>query len=56
MEAKSGPEVQVHLKSKRGFNFEADHLRMTMLRLVRSGKLERDENAEGQYEYKSPES
>jgi hypothetical protein len=54
VEAKSGPEVQVHLKSKRGFNFEADHLRMTMLRLVRSGKLERDENAEGQYEYKSP--
>lgn len=54
VESKTGPEVQAHLKSKRGFNFETDHLRMTMLRLVRAGKLERDENAEGQYEYQSP--
>lgn len=54
VKSKTSPEIQSHLKSKRGFNFETDHLRMTMLRLVRAGKLERDENAEGQYEYQSP--
>lgn len=49
---RTGPEVQNHLKNKRGFNFGTAQLRLVMLRLVRDKKLERDENAEGQYEYK----
>lgn len=53
-EGRTGPEVQTYLKNKRGFNFETDHLRMTMLRFVRDGKLNRDENTDGQYEYKTP--
>lgn len=51
---KTGPEVQEHLKKKRGFDLGTDQLRMAMLRLVRDGLLERDENEEGQYEYKQP--
>lgn len=50
--ARTGPEVQAYLKSKRGFNFGTDQLRLAMLRLVREEKLERDENDDGQYEYK----
>ena len=50
--ARTGPEVQAHLKNKRGFNFGTNQLRLAMLRLVREEKLERDQNAEGQYEYK----
>ena len=53
-EGRTGLEVQTYLKNKRGFNFETDHLRMTMLRFVRDGKLNRDENTDGQYEYKTP--
>lgn len=48
---KTGPEVQTHLKNKRGLNFSIAQLRMAMLRLVRDEVLDRDENAEGQYEY-----
>ncbi len=51
---KSGPEVQEYLKKKRGFDLGTDQLRLAMLRLVRDGVLERDENNEGQYEYKKP--
>ncbi|MEZ5542819.1 MAG: hypothetical protein R3F42_12370 [Pseudomonadota bacterium] len=52
--ARTGPEVQAYLKSKRGFHFGTDQLRLAMLRLVREEKLERDENDDGQYEYKQP--
>ncbi len=51
---KTAPEVQAHLKNKRGLNFSPDQLRMAMLRLVRDENFERDENAEGQYEYTKP--
>lgn len=51
---RTGPEIQGYLKTKRGFNFGTDSLRMVMLRLVRDEKLERDLNAEGEYEYKIP--
>lgn len=53
---RTGPEVQAYLKSKRGFSFGTDQLRLAMLRLVREEKLERDENDDGQYEYKQPKS
>jgi len=51
---KTGPEVQTHLKTRRGFDLGTDQIRLAMLRLVRDGALERDENKEGQYEYKRP--
>lgn len=50
-ESKTGPEVQEYLSKKRGFSFGTDSLRFTMLRLVRDGLLERDENDKGSYEY-----
>jgi hypothetical protein len=53
-EAKTGPQVQDYLKTKRGFDLGTDQLRLAMLRLVRDGVLARDENADGQYEYKRP--
>lgn len=49
---RTGPEVQSHLKNKRGFNFGIHQIRLAMLRLVRNEVLERDSNAEKQYEYK----
>jgi len=51
---KTGPEVQEYLKRKRGFDLGIPQLRLAMLRLVRDGVLERDENDKGQYEYKRP--
>jgi len=53
---KTGPAVQEHLKKKRGYDIGTDQLRLAMLRLVRDGRLEREEGAEGQYEYKRPQS
>lgn len=52
--AKTGPQVQEYLKKKRGFDIGIAQLRLAMLRLVRDGVLERDENDAGQYEYKRP--
>lgn len=52
--AKTGPEVQAYLRMKRGFDLGADQLLLAMLRLVRDGVLERNENEEGKYEYKQP--
>jgi hypothetical protein len=49
---KTGPAVKDYLRKKRGFDFGTDQLLMAMLRLVRDGKLERDEGEDGQYEYK----
>jgi hypothetical protein len=51
---RTGPEVQEFLKNKRGFKFGIDQIRLVMLRLVRDDKLNRDQNAKGQYEYASP--
>jgi len=53
--AKTGPDVQQHLKTKRGFDLGTPQLRLAMLRLVRDGVLERSTNSEGQYEYKRPQ-
>lgn len=51
---KTGPDVRAYLKTKRGYEIGIHQLRVAMLRLVRDGILERDENSEGQYEYKRP--
>ncbi len=53
---RTGPEVQAHLKNKRGLSFGTDPLRITMLRLVRDEDLDRDLNEDGQYEYKTHKS
>lgn len=50
----TGAAVQGHLKLKRGFTMHADQLRVAMLRLVRDGVLDRNENKEGNYEYAKP--
>jgi hypothetical protein len=52
-ENRSAPEIQSHLKSYRGYNFDIDSLRMAMLRLIRDQKLMRSQNSEGNYEYRS---
>lgn len=52
--ARTGLEVQTYLDKKRGLKFGTSQLRLVMLRFVRDEKLDRDENAEGQYEYKAP--
>jgi hypothetical protein len=44
-------EVLDHLRTKRGLTFSPAPLRVTMLRMVRDKVLDRDTNAEGQYEY-----
>jgi hypothetical protein len=49
--SRTGSEVQARLKNKRGFTFGIEQLRLVLLRLVRDERLDRDENAEGQYEY-----
>ena len=54
--ARTGPEIQAYLNTKRGLTFDTDPLRMTLLRLVRDLKLDRDENGEGNYEYHAPKS
>jgi hypothetical protein len=51
---KTGPAVQDHLRKKRGYDLGTAQLRLAMLRLVREGVLEREENQDGQYEYKQP--
>jgi hypothetical protein len=53
---KTGPAVQDDLKKKRGYDLETDKRRMVMLRLVREGVLEREENQNGQYQYKQTRS
>ena len=45
------PEVQKHLKNKRGYSIDIEQLSLAMLRLVRDEVLERDENEQGQYVY-----
>ncbi|WP_140843196.1 hypothetical protein [Variovorax guangxiensis] len=49
---KTGQAVQAHLKTRRGFTIGADQLRLALLRLVREQALDREENADGDYEYK----
>lgn len=51
-QVRTGPEIKSHLKNKRGLNFVTTQLRVALLRLVREKKLDRDENADGNYEYK----
>lgn len=47
-------EIQDFLKKKRGRAFGTAQISLALLRLVRDKVLDRDENAEGQYEYRQP--
>lgn len=47
-------DVRDYLQKKRGHSFTLQDLSPTLLSLVRSGELDRDKNADGQYEYKAP--
>ena len=49
---KTLPAMQEHLKRKRAYDLPVRQLSMALLRLVRDGKLERDANHDGQYEYR----
>jgi hypothetical protein len=51
---RTGPEIHDFLKKKRGLTFGIDAIRLVLLRLVRDEELDRDENDEGNYEYKAP--
>jgi len=51
---RTGPEIQAELSKKRGLNFDITAIRVALLRLLRDQKIERDENKEGQYEYRAP--
>jgi len=53
-DGRTPPEIREHLKKKKGLILGADEVRTALLRLVREEKLERDENQEGNYEYKQP--
>jgi hypothetical protein len=48
------PDIRDFLNMKRGLNFGIDQIRLVLLRLVRDGELDRDENDDGNYEYKAP--
>lgn len=54
VESKSGPAVQEYLHKKRGFDLDTPQLRDGDARLVSEGTLEREENQDGQFEYKQP--
>ena len=44
-------DIRTYLDKKRGIQLGADQIRLALLRLVRDKTLERDEGADGQYEY-----
>jgi hypothetical protein len=51
---RTGPDIHEFLNKKRGLNLGIDQIRLVFLRLVRDEELDRDENDEGNYEYKAP--
>jgi hypothetical protein len=51
---RTGPDIRDFLTKKRGLTFGIDQIRLVLLRLVRDEELERDENDDGNYEYKAP--
>jgi hypothetical protein len=48
------PEIQRHLRDFHGRDFGSNELSISLLRLIRDGKLSRERNLAGQYEYWSP--
>lgn len=52
--ARTASEIQTHLGRKKAHHFTGEQIRVALLRLVRDEDLERDGNADGQYEYQKP--
>ena len=52
-EAKTPAQIHDYLKRKRGHKFGVPQISIALLRMVRDSLLERDENEDGQYEYRS---
>jgi hypothetical protein len=48
---RSLPEIQAHLRNTVGRAYESNELSISLLRLTRDGRLQRDRNLAGQYEY-----
>ncbi len=46
-------EVEAHLRDTVGRAYESNELSISLLRLTRDGRLQRDRNLAGQYEYRS---
>lgn len=49
--ARSLPEVQAHLRDSYGHDYGSNELSISLLRLIRDGRLNREKNLAGQYEY-----
>lgn len=45
------PEIQRHLRDSYGHDFGSNELSISLLRLIRDGRLNRERNLSGQYEY-----
>jgi len=45
------PEIQRHLRDSYGHDFGSNELSISLLRLIRDGRLSRERNLAGQYEY-----
>jgi hypothetical protein len=48
---RSLPEIHVHLRNTVGLSYESNELSISLLRLTREGRLQRNKNLVGQYEY-----
>jgi hypothetical protein len=49
--SRSLPEIQRHLRDAQGHDYESNELSISLLRLIRDGRLSRQRNLAGQYEY-----
>ena len=45
-------DVREHLKHKTGTDYKPEELSISLVRLMREKQLDRDQNADGQYEYR----
>jgi hypothetical protein len=52
--SRSLPEIQAHLKDSHGYDYGSNELSISLLRLTRDGRLIRERNLAGQYEYWEP--
>lgn len=52
--SRSLPEIQAHLKDSHGYDYGSNELSISLLRLTRDGRLVRERNLAGQYEYWEP--
>lgn len=51
--SRSLPEIQRHLRDSYGHDYGSNELSISLLRLIRDGRLSRQRNLAGQYEYQA---